>query len=55
MQRGSIGARSLNLELQKALNPGSASLPAVERFGYTYRVGGKVMQTENDYDSSARK
>ena len=24
--------------------------PAVERFGYTYRVGDKVMQTENDYE-----
>ena len=22
----------------------------IERFGYTYRVGDKVMQTENDYD-----
>ena len=24
--------------------------PAIERFGYTYRVGDKVMQTENDYE-----
>ncbi|CAO3429345.1 RecD-like DNA helicase YrrC [Azospirillum doebereinerae] len=23
---------------------------AVERFGWTYRVGDKVMQTQNDYD-----
>ena len=50
MQRGGIGARSLNLELQKALNPGFGDQSAVERFGYTYRVGDKVMQTENDYD-----
>jgi exodeoxyribonuclease V alpha subunit len=50
MQRGGIGARSLNVELQKALNPGSASQPAVERFGYTYRIGDKVMQIENDYE-----
>jgi len=50
MQRGGVGARSLNVELQKALNSGSASQPAVERFGYTYRVGDKVMQTENDYE-----
>jgi exodeoxyribonuclease V alpha subunit len=50
MQRGGIGARSLNVELQKALNPGSATQPAVERFGYTYRVGDKVMQIENDYE-----
>jgi exodeoxyribonuclease V alpha subunit len=50
MQRGGIGARSLNVELQKALNPGIAGQPAVERFGYTYRIGDKVMQIENDYE-----
>jgi exodeoxyribonuclease V alpha subunit len=46
MQRGSLGARSLNLALQAALNP---SGPSVERFGWTFRVGDKVMQTSNDY------
>ncbi len=50
MQRGGVGARSLNVELQKALNPGKPDQPAVERFGYTYRVGDKVMQTVNDYE-----
>jgi exodeoxyribonuclease V alpha subunit len=50
MQRGGTGARSLNVELQKALNPGQSDQPAVERFGYTYRVCDKVMQTENDYE-----
>jgi exodeoxyribonuclease V alpha subunit len=50
MQRGGVGARSLNVELQKALNPGIGTDPSVERFGYTYRIGDKVMQTENDYD-----
>ncbi|MEJ2108332.1 MAG: ATP-dependent RecD-like DNA helicase [Acidobacteriota bacterium] len=50
MQRGGIGARSLNIELQKALNPGRGTAESVERFGYTYRVGDKVMQMENDYD-----
>ncbi len=53
MQRGGVGARSLNVELQKALNSGSAGQPSVERFGYTYRVGDKVMQTENDYEKEA--
>ena len=48
MNRGGLGARSLNVELQKALNP--AREPRVERFGWTYRVGDKVMQIENDYD-----
>ena len=50
MQRGGVGARALNVELQKALNSGTASQSSVERFGYTYRVGDKVMQTENDYE-----
>ncbi len=50
MQRGGVGARSLNIELQKVLNPGFEDQLAVERFGFTYRIGDKVMQTENDYD-----
>jgi exodeoxyribonuclease V alpha subunit len=50
MQRGGVGARSLNVDLQKALNPGGSGQVSVERFGYAYRAGDKVMQTENDYD-----
>ncbi len=49
MQRGVLGARGLNLALQAALN-GDASKPSIEKFGWTYRVGDKVMQTENDYE-----
>jgi exodeoxyribonuclease V alpha subunit len=41
-------ARSLNIELQKALNPTGEA--RVERFGWTYGPGDKVMQVENDYD-----
>lgn len=48
MNRGGVGARSLNLELQKALNPNRE--PKVEKFGTTFAVGDKVMQIENDYD-----
>jgi exodeoxyribonuclease V alpha subunit len=48
MNRGIIGARGLNLELQKVLNPPSG--PVVQRFGWTFAVGDKVMQIENDYD-----
>ena len=48
MNRGGIGARSLNLELKAVLNPPRE--PLVERFGWTYSVGDKVMQIENDYD-----
>jgi exodeoxyribonuclease V alpha subunit len=48
MNRGGGGARALNAELQKALNP--AGPKKVERFGWTYAPGDKVMQIENDYD-----
>jgi exodeoxyribonuclease V alpha subunit len=48
MNRGGVGARSLNIELQKALNP--ANDRKVERFGWTFAPGDKVMQIENDYD-----
>ena len=48
MNRGGAGARSLNVELQAALNP--AGERKVERFGWTFAAGDKVMQIENDYD-----
>src|SRR5438128_8820964 len=48
MNRGGVGARSLNIELQAALNP--AGDCKVERFGWTFAPGDKVMQIENDYD-----
>jgi exodeoxyribonuclease V alpha subunit len=48
MNRGGAGARSLNIELQAALNP--ADERKVERFGWTFAPGDKVMQIENDYD-----
>jgi exodeoxyribonuclease V alpha subunit len=48
MNRGGLGARSLNVDLQGALNPDGA--PTVERFGSKFASGDKVMQIENDYD-----
>jgi exodeoxyribonuclease V alpha subunit len=48
MNRGGVGARSLNIELQAALNP--AGEKKIERFGWTFAPGDKVMQIENDYD-----
>ena len=48
MNRGGAGARSLNIELQAALNP--AGERRVERFGWTFAPGDKVMQVQNDYD-----
>ena len=47
MQRGVVGAANLNLLLQQALNP---SGPSLNRGGYTYRQGDRVMQQCNNYD-----
>jgi exodeoxyribonuclease V alpha subunit len=48
MNRGDLGARALNIELQKALNPPGEY--RMERFGWTFCPGDKVMQVTNDYD-----
>jgi exodeoxyribonuclease V alpha subunit len=48
MNRGALGARALNLALQQALN--RRDEPGVERFGWRFAPGDKVMQVENDYD-----
>jgi exodeoxyribonuclease V alpha subunit len=48
MNRGEVGARGLNLALQKVLNPQAG--PVVQRFGWSFAVNDKVMQIENDYD-----
>jgi exodeoxyribonuclease V alpha subunit len=48
MQRGALGARALNADLQRAINPNQS--PRVERFGSVFLPNDKVMQTENDYD-----
>lgn len=49
MQRGTVGAGNLNIELQNALNPSGLSLT---RGGYTFRQGDKVMQIRNNYDKN---
>ncbi|TGY73863.1 SF1B family DNA helicase RecD2 [Muribaculum intestinale] len=49
MQRGTVGAGNLNIELQNALNPTGSSLA---RGGYTFRQGDKVMQIRNNYDKN---
>jgi exodeoxyribonuclease V alpha subunit len=48
MNRGVLGARNLNHELQRVLNPNPPA--SVERFGWRFAPGDRVMQTENDYD-----
>lgn len=47
MRKGAIGSQNLNHMLQDALNQGGTE---VQRFGYTYRIGDKVMQVVNNYD-----
>ena len=48
MQRGVLGARNLNHELQRVLNPNPPA--TVERFGWRFSPGDRVMETQNDYD-----
>jgi exodeoxyribonuclease V alpha subunit len=48
MNRSELGARNLNAKLQEVLNPPSGAAE-VQRFGWTFRVGDKVLQTVNDY------
>ncbi|MCP5517071.1 MAG: ATP-dependent RecD-like DNA helicase [Verrucomicrobiales bacterium] len=50
MNRGGLGVRELNLRLQAALNPAHGEAPSVEKFGWTFRVRDKVIQTENNYE-----
>lgn len=49
MNRSLLGARNLNQVLQTALNPGDGG-PEVQRFGWTFRIGDRVIQTVNDYE-----
>ena len=50
MNRGSLGVRELNTALQQVLNPAKPGQASVEKFGWRFRIGDKVIQTENDYD-----
>jgi len=47
MQKGELGAKNINQELQALLNPQGNQ---IERFGLVFREGDRVMQTENDYE-----
>jgi exodeoxyribonuclease V alpha subunit len=48
MNRTALGSRNLNEILQAALNPPGGKVE-LERFGWKFRVGDRVIQTENDY------
>ena len=49
MNRSLLGTRNLNQVLQEAINPSEGD-PEVQRFGWTFRIGDRVIQTENNYD-----
>ena len=55
MQRGAVGAASLNQALQAAVNPSVTdghgnTIPELHRGGCAFRPGDKVMQIRNNYD-----
>ena len=50
MNRNTLGTRNLNHVLQSALNPPNELKYELDRFGVTFRVGDKVIQTQNNYD-----
>jgi exodeoxyribonuclease V alpha subunit len=56
MNRSELGTANLNARLQAVLNPPrppgerGRGEGEVERFGWTFRAGDKVIQTQNDYD-----
>lgn len=52
MNRTDLGARNLNERLQEALNP-KTSGPEIQRHGWTFRVGDKVLQVVNNYTKNA--
>lgn len=48
MHRGGLGSKSLNIELQRTLNP--EPIASITKFGLTIGVGDKVVQMINNYD-----
>lgn len=49
MNRGSLGIIELNRIIQDVLNPLDFNEPAIEKYGWQFRLRDKVMQTENNY------
>ena len=49
-KKGRLGTKSLNEELQKALNQKVEGMPERQNSGYTYRKGDRIMQVKNNYD-----
>ena len=49
MNKSEVGVTNLNQVLQDALNPGGPGVKETKRYGTTFRVGDKVLQTQNNY------
>lgn len=49
MKLAEMGTANLNRLLQERLNPDA---PSIQKYGVTYRVGDKVIQTVNDYEKN---
>ena len=50
LYRGPAGVSALNERLQEKLNPPAPSKPERQLYGTLFRLGDKVMQTQNNYD-----
>jgi exodeoxyribonuclease V alpha subunit len=48
---GDVGTKSLNIAIQKLLNPICDNTPKIYRKKYAYSVGDKVMQTKNNAET----
>jgi exodeoxyribonuclease V alpha subunit len=49
MNKSELGVQNLNAVLQQALNPAAPGSKEAQRYGTTFRVGDKVLQTRNNY------
>lgn len=49
-KKGEVGSQTINIMLQKALNPPEKGKREITSKGYTLREGDKVMQIKNNYD-----
>ncbi|MCD7872178.1 MAG: ATP-dependent RecD-like DNA helicase [Clostridiales bacterium] len=49
-KKGGLGSQSLNIMLQKRLNPAGKSKKELHNRGFILREGDKVMQVKNNYD-----
>ena len=50
MYRGPAGVHALNERLQASLNPPGAMKAEKQLYGQVFRLGDKIMQTQNNYD-----